>query len=76
MDVARLRIGYFPDSAATATVVHQGCLSLIPIALTGPFVMNVATARCPHCQRPLHRNIFAIFGRLDRCARCGFPRLA
>jgi len=49
-------------------------LALIPIALTGPFIVNVATARCPHCQRPLHRNYFRIFRPLERCGRCGFPR--
>jgi hypothetical protein len=49
-------------------------LALIPIALTGPFIVNVATARCPHCQRPLHRNYLRIFYPLERCGRCGFPR--
>jgi hypothetical protein len=49
-------------------------LALIPVALTGPFVVNVASARCPHCQRLLHRHVSGLFRRLDRCARCGFPR--
>jgi len=49
-------------------------VALIPIALTGPFVMNVATARCPHCQRPLHRKLSGMFRNLQRCSRCGFPR--
>jgi len=48
-------------------------LALVPMALTGPFVMSVVTARCPHCQRPLHRNFLGAFRTLDRCARCGFP---
>jgi hypothetical protein len=48
--------------------------ALIPIALTGPFVMNVAGARCPHCQRLLHRSFSGVFRPLARCARCGFPR--
>src|ERR1051325_4058166 len=30
--------------------------ALIPIALTGPFMVSVITARRPHCQRPLYRN--------------------
>jgi hypothetical protein len=49
-------------------------LALIPIGLTGPFMVNVASARCPHCQKPLHRNILGVFRRLDYCGRCGFPR--
>ena len=49
-------------------------LAAIPIVLTGPFVMSVVTARCPHCQRPVHRRVHAIFRPLDRCSRCGFPR--
>jgi hypothetical protein len=49
-------------------------LALIPLALTGPFVVNVASARCPHCQRRLHRNFWGVFRPLVRCARCGFPR--
>lgn len=49
-------------------------LAIIPVALTGPFVMSVVTARCPHCQRPLHRNVLGIIKNLERCARCGFPR--
>jgi hypothetical protein len=48
-------------------------LALIPIALTGPFAVNVANARCPHCQRPLHRNLSGVLRRIDRCTRCGFP---
>jgi hypothetical protein len=49
-------------------------LALIPVALTGPFVVNVASARCPHCQRPLHRTALSILRSLHRCGRCGFPR--
>ena len=49
-------------------------LAVMPMALTGPFVMSVATARCPHCQRPLHRSVLGVLRTLDRCARCGFPR--
>ena len=48
--------------------------ALIPIALTGPFMVNVATVRCPHCQRPLHRNFLGVVRPLVRCSRCGFPR--
>jgi hypothetical protein len=48
-------------------------LSLIPIALIGPFVVNVAGARCPHCQRLLHRNFSGVLRKLDHCGRCGFP---
>jgi hypothetical protein len=49
-------------------------LALMPMALTGPFVVNVISARCPHCQRLLHRSFSGAFRHLDRCARCGFPR--
>jgi hypothetical protein len=49
-------------------------LFLIPIALIGPFVVNVITARCPHCQRPLHRKVLSVLRPLERCGRCGFPR--
>jgi hypothetical protein len=48
--------------------------SIIPIALTGPFVLSVATARCPHCQRQVHRSPLAILRPLKHCARCGFPK--
>jgi len=48
--------------------------ALIPIALTGPFMVNVATARCPHCQRPLYQNFRGVVRPLVRCSRCGFPR--
>jgi hypothetical protein len=48
--------------------------ALIPIALIGPYVVNIANARCPHCQKRLHRTIVAAFQRFDRCSRCGFPR--
>jgi hypothetical protein len=48
--------------------------AIIPIAMTGPFVVNVATARCPHCQRLLHRSFAGILRPLVRCAYCGFPR--
>jgi|SoiMethySBSTD1v2_1073268.scaffolds.fasta_scaffold1241044_2 hypothetical protein len=47
--------------------------AVIPLALTGPFIMSVVTARCPHCQRPLHRSVLGVLRSLDRCARCGFP---
>jgi hypothetical protein len=49
-------------------------LSLIPIALIGPFVVNVAGARCPHCQRLVHRTFSDVLRSLDYCRRCGFPR--
>jgi hypothetical protein len=34
--------------------------------------VNVATARCPHCQKLLRRYPFGVLRPVERCARCGF----
>jgi hypothetical protein len=47
-------------------------LGLLPLGLTGPYIVNVMTARCPHCQKYLHKLPFGAFRRLERCPRCGF----